>query len=298
MNEILVTGGSGFIGRFLVRELVKEGKKVIVLDKRIDTELQRELPKVRFYEGDITKGIPWEKLLDEVDTVYHLAGLLGTSELFPRIIEAETVNVLGTLTLLENMRKYDVNKIVFTSKPNIWKHNVYTITKENCERYLRMYHEIYDIKTVILCPYNVYGPEEKIEEYRKAVPYFIISALQNKPLEVYGNGEQTMDLIHVRDAVRAFLLAGENEKAVGKTIEIGSATETSVNHLAEMIIKLSNSKSKIVHIPMRKGEVENTRLCASISDMRVLLDFIPKIELEEGLEDTIKHYRETLKKYI
>ncbi len=80
---------------------------------------------------------------EEIEGVFHLAGLLGTTELFHRVVEAEMVNVVGMLRILEGMRRWDVEKIVFTSKPNVWRNNVYTITKENAERYLCMYKEVY-----------------------------------------------------------------------------------------------------------------------------------------------------------
>ena len=297
---VLVTGGCGFIGRFLVRELAKKGvDEIKVIDINIDGKLKAEAPDVSFQEVDVSLlNTPrWEYLLEGIDTVYHLGGLLGTSELFSRVIEAEQVNVLGMLNLLEAMRKHHVQKIVFASKPNMWKHNVYTITKENCERYLSMYHEIYGIKPVILRPFNVYGPEEKVEQYRKAVPYFIISALKDEPIEIFGSGEQTMDLIHVRDCVEAFIISGNNRSATGRTIEVGSGTEVSVDRLARLIIKLAGSKSEIKHLPMRKGEVANSRIRADIRDMEEILKYKPRITLVEGLNETIEHYRSNLDRY-
>ncbi len=297
---VLVTGGCGFIGRFLVRELARRSvDEIRVIDINTDSKLEAEVPNVSFHELDVNllNTSHWEYLLEGIDTVYHLGGLLGTSELFSRVIEAERVNVLGTLNLLEAMRKHRVQKIVFASKPNMWKHNVYTITKENCESYLSMYHEIYGIKPVILRPFNVYGPEEKVEQYRKAVPYFIISALKDKPIEVFGSGEQTMDLIHVRDCVEAFIISASNPGATGREIEIGSGAEVSVDRLAKLIIKLAGGKSKIKHLPMRKGEVVNSRIKANIGDMEEILKYKPRITLVGGLTETIEHYRNNLDRY-
>jgi UDP-glucose 4-epimerase len=160
-----------------------------------------------------------------------------------------------------------------------------------------MYHEIYGIKPVILRPFNVYGPEEKVEQYRKAVPYFIISALKDEPIEIFGSGEQTMDLIHVRDCVEAFIISGNNRSATGRTIEVGSGTEVSVDRLARLIIKLAGSKSEIKHLPMRKGEVANSRIRADIKDMEEILKYKPRITLVEGLNETIEHYRSNLDRY-
>ena len=129
--KTLVTGAAGFVGQYLVRRLLADGHEVIGFDKKgsnLGTKTVR---------GDIV-SFSFESILEDVDVVFHLASLLGTAELFHRILDAEKVNVLGTLNLLEAMRKKDIHKIVFTSKPNFWKYNVYTITKQTCERYLEM----------------------------------------------------------------------------------------------------------------------------------------------------------------
>jgi UDP-glucose 4-epimerase len=297
--KALVTGGSGFIGRNVVRELVNGGTEVVVIDKNIDGSLIAEMPNVDFRKEDIThRNLPWKSVLSDVDTVYHFAGMLGTSELFDHIVDAEKVNVIGTLNLLEAMRSNDVGKIVFASKPNVWKNNPYTITKEIAERYLCMYYEIYGILPIVLCPYNVYGPEEPLDEYRKAVPYFIVSALMDKPLNIYGDGNQTMDLIHVRDCARAVRSAGNIDYYNPDKIEIGTGHELAVNTLAETIVELTSSKSDIVHVPMRTGEVANTRLCANTNFMNHILSVQPSMKFEDGITDTIEYYRENLKKYI
>jgi len=297
--KALVTGGSGFIGRNVVRELVDDECDVVVIDKHIDGSLIAEMPDAEFRQEDITsRQLPWKSVLSDVDVVYHFAGMLGTSELFDRIIDAERVNVLGTLNLLEAMRTNDVGKIVFASKPNVWKHNPYTITKEIAERYLQMYYEVYDILPIVLCPYNVYGPEEPLDEYRKAVPYFIVSAILGKPIEIYGNGSQTMDLIHVRDCANAVRRSGNIDSYRSGKIEIGTGHETTVNDLANTIIELVDSKSDISYRPMRMGEVPNTKLLADTTFMNCVLEARPSIDLEDGLIDTISYYIENLKKYI
>jgi len=285
--KVLVTGANGFIGKHLVQRLISNGYSVIAFDKKkgnIGTE---------FVQGDIV-SFNFEEILEGVNVVFHLAGLLGTTELFHRVIEAEKVNVMGTLNLLESMRKNDIEKLVFTSKPNMWKYNVYTITKENCERYLKMYQKIYDFKIVITRPFNVYGPCEYLSEYRKAIPYFIVAALRNEELEIFGDGEQTMDPIYVDDAVEALMRCAE--KLPKETVDIGSSEPVKVKDLAEKTIKLTGSKSKIVHKPIRRGEIGPKYICAN-NNMEHLLGFMPRVKLGEGLKMTIKWYREHLNEF-
>lgn len=283
----LVTGGSGFIGKRLVQELMRNGYEVTVFDRKPANT------HASFVCGDIV-SFDFDDVLKDVDVVFHLAGLLGTTELFHRIVEAEKVNVLGTLNLLESMRKNNVTKIVFTSKPNVWKYNVYTVTKENCERYLEMYREIYGFKCVITRAFNVYGPDEPLKEYRKAIPYFIVSALRNEPLEIFGDGQQTMDAIYVDDVAEALLVCAE--KLLSQTIDIGNSRPVRVKDVADQIIMLTGSASEVVFKPMRKGESNPRYICANETLWR-LLGFKPKISLVDGLTRTIKWYREHLDEF-
>lgn len=282
-----MTGAAGFIGKHLVRKLLEEDHEVIGFDKR-----QCSLG-IQSIQGDIAT-FDVSKALKNVDIVYHLASLLGTAELFEKTVEAERVNVLGTVRLLEAMRKTDVDKIVFISKPNIWKFNVYTITKENCERYLEMYRSVYGFKTVIARPFNIYGPEELLKEYRKAIPYFTVAALKGEPLEVFGDGEQTLDPIYVDDAVRALIQCGKILPQ--EAVEIGSGTPVKVRDLAEKILYLTHSDSQIVYVPMRKGETCTSIICANGNCQR-LIRFLPKISLEDGLRRTIKWYSQHLQDF-
>ncbi|MFX0141772.1 MAG: NAD-dependent epimerase/dehydratase family protein [Candidatus Hodarchaeota archaeon] len=285
--KCLVTGASGFMGSHLVERLISENYEVIAFDKN-----QCEID-VEFIQGDLV-SYNFDDILSEVDIVFHLAGLLGTTELFHKIIEAEMVNVVGTLNLLEAMRRKKVDTIIFTSKPNVWKYNVYTITKMSCENYLKMYREIFGFKTVITKPFNVYGPREYLYEYRKAVPYFIIAALRQEPIEIFGDGTQTLDVIYIDDVIEALIRC--IKKLPNKIVEIGSSKPITVNYLAKKILELTGKSSKIIYKPMRRGELGQKFICSNDS-MKKLLNYTPKINLKEGLVKTIKWYETHLNEF-
>lgn len=283
----LVTGANGFIGKHLVLKLLDEGHEVISFDNR-ECDIGTNV-----ILGDIA-SFDFDQILEGVDIVFHLASVLGTSELFHRIIEAERVNVLGTLNLLEGMRKKNVKRILFTSKPNVWKHNPYTITKQTCENYLELYQYVYGFQSIITRPYNVYGPAEELVEYRKAVPYFVLSALKGEPLEIFGDGEQTMDAIYIDDAVEALIRSAEI--APKEVVEIGTSKPVKVKDLAERILNLTNTSSSIVYIPMRRGEYKTKEIRAN-GNMSQLLGFSPRVSMDEGLKKTIAWYSKHINEF-
>lgn len=284
--KILVTGGSGFIGSYLVSILKKKESSVDILsNKRISQ------PTKNFIFADITDRNTILKLIPQYNVVYHLAGLLGTSELIRKAYEASKVNLLGTINILDGALK-NKTKVVNITKPNCWL-NTYSITKSAGEAFVQMYHKEFKLPVVSVRWYNVYGPNQSFH-CQKAVPFFIRWALKNEPVCIWGNGEQTMDLIHATDTVRATLAIGERKEYEGMTIDVGSGTKTTVNKLAEMIIRYSKSKSRIKHLPMRAGESENTTLCVDTSILKKL-NFRFEYNLNKGIRQTVDWYKKNLK---
>ena len=278
--KILCTGGSGFIGSFLVSELYKEGHDVTVLTN------DKETKGKNIVNADITDREAMLEIIPKFDIVFHLAGLLGTSELIEKSYEASMVNIIGTINILDGARK-NKTKIVHITKPNVWL-NTYSITKYASESFAKMYYEQFGVPTVSIKWFNVYGPNQSFH-CQKAVPFFIDWALKGKDVEVWGSGEQTGDFIHAEDAVRATVAISKVKELEGTTVDVGSGKETTVNELAELIIKNTNSKSKIIHLPMRAGETEDTKLCADLTVLNSI-GFKFNRELEEGIKETIEWY--------
>lgn len=282
--KILVTGGSGFIGSHLVAELRKMKHEVTVLSNR---NLSKDTSNIY---ADVTDRKAILNLVPRFDTVYHFAGLLGTSELITESYEASKVNILGTVNILDGALK-NKTKVIYVAKPNYWL-NTYSITKYAGEAFVQMYHEQMKLPAVSVRLFNAYGPNQSFH-CQKAAPFFIRWALSNEDIQIWGDGDQTMDLIHARDAVRAAILIAKQKDLEGKTIDIGSGRETSVNKFAKMIIQITKSKSKIIYFPMRPGETEHTRLKAETSILKKL-DFKYLYTLKKGLEKTTEWYRNNL----
>ena len=285
--RILVTGGAGFVGKHLVKKLTVD-HEVTVLDNFFIGDRIGFLGNVNLVNGDILDAKLVNDISD-VDVIYHLAGVLGTHELFDNIMVAEDVNVKGTLIMLEVARKYGA-KFIFPSKPNIWL-DPYTITKEAAERWTQLYHKWFGVSTIIMKWFNLYGPGQRSSPVQKVVPTFIEKALRNRPLPVFGDGMQTMDLTYIDDIVEASFKAMTVERAVGETILIGTGVETTVNELAELVIDLTDSKSEIEHLPLRRGETPRTRICADTTKTKKILNFTARNNLEQGLSKTIRWWQ-------
>lgn len=288
-KRILVTGGSGFIASFLVEALLKKGYDVTVFDM----DEPKFTPEVHFIKGDITDREAVDKALMDQDVVFHYAGMLGTHETVERAHAAARINILGALNVFDAALKHNKIKVFDVTKPNYWR-NPYTITKIAAEEFGLMYRDEFGLPVVLLRYFNIFGPRQKTDIYQKAVPTFILEALRNEPLVIYGDGNQGTDHLFVEDAVEATMKIFESGLMPEKAIEIGSGVEVTVNEIAEKIIKLTGSQSKIKYIPMRRGETERTRIQADISYLSNMVGFKPKNSLEEGLLKTIEYYKKLI----
>ena len=289
-KNVLITGGSGFIGRHMTTLLLEKGYSVALLD-RSDKNI---LPGVKVFKGDVCDKNIVAKAMNGMDYVYHLAGLLGTEELLFNSIEATQVNVIGSLTIMEEAAK-NKTKLLLVSKPNPWL-NTYSITKETSEKFCMMYRKEFGLKAAIVKWFSVYGPGQKHYGVQKAVPTFIVNALEGKSLPVFDDGRQTADFIFTSDAVKATIMVAESKEAEGQIVEIGTGEETKIIDLAKMIIRMTNSKSKIKNLSMRKGEDVGAHVVADIRLLKRFTQFKPEVDLETGMAETIEYYRKLLKK--
>ena len=272
--NMLVTGGKGFIGSCLVNRLNKLGHNVKVLDIKDG--------------NDIRNKALVEKFCENIDIIFHLASKIGTNKLFNYEMEAEEVNVIGTLNILNSAYK-NKSKVIMLHLPNVNWLNVYKITKDNALKYCELYNKHYGLDVIFLRVFNVYGPDQSLEQ-DKIVPTLIKQAINNETLTIYGDGEQSSDYIYVEDLVDALISVIEKNLKSNKIIDIGSGEKISVNKMANIILELSGSNSSKKYLSLRKGE-KKAFISADIKLAKNLLNFKTKTSLEEGIKKTIEYYK-------
>lgn len=306
--KIIVTGGAGFIGSHVVEYWSKLGTDVHVIDNLRSGYKHNisEFPNVSFHNGSITDKDLTMEVIRDADYIFNFAALISVPESLEKPNECIDINVKGLLNILEAARIHNVRKVVHSSSAAIYgddprlpkeismkpkPQTPYGITKLDGEYYLQMYHEQYDLNTTSLRYFNVFGPrQDPGSQYAAAIPIFVYKALKNEPILIYGDGEQTRDFVYVKDVVKANVLAVENENTIG-VFNIANEKAISINELAQLIIKTTNSKSEIVYEEIRPGDIKHS--IASIKESRDKLNFIPEYDLVSSLETTIKYFQTT-----
>ncbi|QTD38976.1 SDR family NAD(P)-dependent oxidoreductase [Polaribacter batillariae] len=306
MKKYLVTGGAGFIGGHIAQTLSEKGNEVIVLDS-LRTGFEKNIKEyyVKYVKGDIRDADLVKELAHGTSAIFHLAALVSVPESLLKIDECIDINTKGTINVLEAAKATQNCKVVLsTSAANYGDNPVlpkvesmtpkpltpYSITKLDGEYYLDMYLKQWNVQTSSLRYFNVFGPRQNPKSaYAAAVPIFIDKALKNEPITIYGDGKQTRDFIYVKDVVRANILA--SQKGVG-VFNVALGQSTSILDLANIIIELTNSKSKIKFLEERPGDIKHSK--ANPSKFQKL-GFSPNYSLDAALKETIVFYENELK---
>lgn len=234
-----------------------------------------------------------------VDAFVHLAGVLGTQETIQNPHPAVHVNITGGINILQAAAQYNVPG-VYIGVGNHWMNNSYSITKTTVERFVHMYNKDRGTKINIVRAMNAYGPEQVPaapygpSKVRKITPSFICRALNNDPIELYGGGHQTSDMVYIDDVVIALenaLNAACNGWIIDQAFEIGPKEHNTVREVAELIIKLTGSKSELVDLPMRPGEIPNASVTANTDTLALLNMNVDKlVTLQDGMKRTVDWY--------
>lgn len=311
--RILITGGAGFIGSHLTDRLVADGHQITILDN-LATGRKENLSahlggtKVTFIEGSILDLPLLDGLIKETEYVFHLAAAVGVFNIVKHPLDSLMTNIRGTENVLESAHKY--SKPVFvTSSSEVYGKNISDSLKESDDRILGApvtlrwsYSEAKAIdeslayaywvekklETRIVRFFNTVGPRQ-LGAYGMVVPRFVQFALNNEPITIYGNGEQTRCFGHVLDAVDAVVRIAFADNTIGKVINIGNDFEISINDLAKKVIAETNSKSEIVYVPYEEaygdGFEDMERRVPNIELIKSLVGWEPRRDLSTMISD-------------
>lgn len=289
-KKILITGSSGFIGSHVVEEVLKRGLIPVCFDRHA----YHAYPKgCEIILGDIRDAEAVNGAIQEADYAINLAGILGTQETINNPIPSVETNIIGALNFLNACRptKFHQVKAVQIGVGNHWMNNSYSISKSAAERYCLMYNKEHGTKVAVVRGLNAYGPGQKHKPVRKIIPSFIVRALNNVDIEIYGNGEQIMDMIFVEDMVNILIdTCVKKHEVYDRVFEAGTGRKTTVNWIAKQVINVCKSKSKIVHLPMRPGETEKSVVLANPKTLTPLGKY-HFIRFEKGIKITVNWYK-------
>lgn len=312
--SILVTGGAGFIGSHLVDRLLGAGESVCVLDnfnpfydpavKRSNIEAHLEHENYQLIEADIRDKTAVEACFERcsIQEVIHLAAMAGVRPSIEDPSLYQEVNLIGTMNLLEAMRARSIKKLIFASSSSVYGNNEkvpfaesdpvdhpispYASTKKSGELIVYTYHHLYDIDSVCLRFFTVYGPRQRPE---MAIHLFTRKIFQGEEILVFGDGSSRRDYTYIDDIVDG-ILACRSQKFGYEALNLGRSDTIHLAGLIEKIEKQSGRKARIQRLPIQAGDVRQT--FADISKARRLINFEPKVSLDAGLQRFIEWYNQ------
>jgi UDP-glucose 4-epimerase len=314
----LVTGGAGFIGSHLVEQLLQEPDIPLVrVVDNYSTGQRRRIepfaPRIELIEGDLLDDNVRAQATRDIDVVFHQAAIPSV----PRSVEdpllAHRNGAHITILLLESARRAGVKRLVFAGSssaygdtPRLPKHeemlprplSPYAATKVACEQYLRSYANCYPLDTVSLRYFNVFGPrQDPSSPYSGVIARFCLAYCRGDRLSIFGDGEQSRDFTYVANIVRANLLAARHPRRLqGDVFNVGAGQRTSLNELLALLNQITGQQRQAAYSPGRSGDVRHS--LADITKARDILGYQPAVSLQQGLEQTLAWYRESVSNHL
>jgi len=309
--DYLVTGGAGFIGSNIVRQLVGEGSQVRILDnlatgRRVNIE--DLLDDVEFIEGDLRDEETAKRAVDGVRYVLHLGALPSVIRSVNDPVGANETNIDGTLNMLVAARDAGVERFVFSSSSSVYGNtptlpkqedmtpmplSPYAVQKLTGEHYCRVFHRLYGLQTVCLRYFNVFGPrQDPNSQYSAVIPLFVDALRSGGPPTIHGDGGQTRDFTFVGDVVKANLCAcTAPDEAAGGVFNVAYDDRTSIMDLFNILSRLLGKDIKPKHVDPRPGDVRDSQ--GDPTRARTILNWTPDFTVEEGLARAVEFYLES-----
>ncbi|HCU07034.1 MAG TPA: epimerase [Holosporales bacterium] len=314
--KILITGVAGFIGSNLAEKLLSAGNRIVGLDnfdpfydKRIKLNNLQQLsknPYFSFYEGDILDNALLNKLFsnEKIEIVIHLAAKAGVRPSILDPVGYYHTNVIGTLNILEAMKKYQVKKMVFASSSSVYGNNEtvpfmetdivdfpispYAASKKAGELLCHTYHHLYGFDIFCMRFFTVYGPKQRPD---LAIHKFTKALINQEEIPFYGDGSSRRDYTHISDIINGIECA--IEKIEGFNIfNLGESKTTSLSELVEYLEKYTNEKAKLIKLPFQPGDVNITY--ANTEKARKLLNYHPTMNIDDGLKEFVEWFKRDL----
>lgn len=309
MATYLVTGGAGFIGSNLVETLLKRGHSVRVIDNFSSGRRENLEPFYRditFFEQDITQYEDLEEALRGADYVLHQAALPSVPRSIADPVASFRSSVEGTVNVLEACRAVGVKRLVFASSSSIYGSNPelpkreamkpaplspYAAGKLAAETYCQVYYKVYGLNTVSLRYFNVFGPrQDPNSQYAAVIPKFILSALQRKPLTIFGDGEQSRDFTYVSNVVDTNILAAESDAGAGEVFNLACGDRVTLNQMVAEIEGLIGESLTRQFDPPRPGDVPHSQ--ADIEKIRNAFGYEPRVSFRQGIKITFDYFKD------
>ena len=282
--ELLITGGSGFIGRNAVDKLISKGHSIRILDV-----IPPHRNDVNYLEGSILDSSFVNEAVNGVDVIYHFAGMSNINKVFNNPIKTINYNIIGTANILEASRLNNINRVIIASSVYVYSNSghLYTYSKKVSEELSIFYNKLYDVQYTILRLGTVYGPNSRNED---VVSLFLKQSINEKKIKVNGDGEQVRNFIHVTDVADACCNI-LSDKCVNKILTIAGNEKTSIKDLAHIFSRIFNSEiiyqNNCLRIDDYQGSIDN------IQETYDLLEWQPSTTLEDGIVNYCNWYNKT-----
>ena len=315
-QNILITGGAGFIGSHLFERLVENDNFTLILDnfsspysenEKIVSEITKNYEISKDYElikGDLVDNSILTNIDYDIDIIFHLAAIPGVRYSIKNAAEVTNNNIISTVNIFENALNRNVKKVVFASSSSIYGNPLYTPVDENhpknpispyavsklsCESYADYYFREYKLPVTSLRFYTVYGPRGRPD---MAIRIFINNILHNKPIRIFGDGEQIRDFTYISDIIDGLILAAEIDQSSGEVFNLGCSNPVTVNQLIDKIYEITQKPKDVQYLEKQKGDVRVTH--SKIEKAQQMLSFMPKVNIDEGLTKTYEWHLENL----